>query len=222
MESYFDPSAPGSFGGLKALMCQSKRSVKDVKEYLLDKDAYTLHKTYKLKFKRRKTFSKGINDLWQLDLVDVSNISAYNDSHKFLFTCIDVFSRFARVLAIKNKTGKTITEAFSKMIALAKPLLVQTDKGTEYLNTNFQKLLRDNDIKHYTSENDYIKCALVERFNRTLKTKMYKYFTHKNTLKYIDVIDDLVASYNNTYHSTIKMSLSEVTAQNEHKLHRWL
>ena len=72
------------------------------------------------------------------------------------------------------------------------------------------------------SENDDIKCALVERFNRTLKTKMYKYFTHKNTLKYTDVIDDLVASYNNTYHSTIKMAPSEVTAQNERKLHRWL
>jgi len=78
--------------------------------------------------------------------------------------------------------------------------MLQTDKGSN--------------IHFYTSEND-IKAAVVERFNRTLKTKMYRYFTFKNTWRYIDILQDLVDSYNATRHHTIGMSPDEVTVANE-------
>ena len=72
--------------------------------------------------------------------------------------------------------------------------MIQTDKGTEFLNSNVQGLFKELGIHHYTSENEDIKAAVVERFNRTLKTKMWKYFTHANTLKYLDVLDDILHS----------------------------
>jgi len=108
------------------------------------------------------------------------------------------------------------------MIQETKPLYIQSDKGSEFLNMHFQKLLTDNDIRHYTSENEDIKCAVVERWNRTLLTKLHRYFTHKNTLRYVDIIQDLVHSYNNTHHSSIKMAPAEVTEKNEAKVYKAL
>ena len=84
-----------------------------------------------------------------------------------------------------------------------------------FLNEKFQSMLRRHNIHFYTSDNYDIKAAVVERFNRTLKTKMYKYFTFKNMLRYIDVLRDLVDSYNATYHRSIGMAPNEVNATNE-------
>ena len=72
------------------------------------------------------------------------------------------------------------------------PLYLQTDKGTEFKNTLFQGQLTEYKIKFYTSENDDIKAAIVERFNRSLKTRMYRYFTHSKSYRYVDVLQDLV------------------------------
>jgi len=76
-------------------------------------------------------------------------------------------------------------------------------------------MFKRHDIKFYTSENKNLKAAVVERFNRTLKMKMYRYFTYKNTMRYVDVLDDLLHSYNNTYHRSIGMTPVEVSADNE-------
>jgi hypothetical protein len=183
---------------------------------------YTLHKQAKTKFKRRKTFATGIDDLWQVDLVDLSSLANYNDSHRYLLTRIDVFSRLADAIPLKNKTGKTLTTAFAQLIKEKRPNYLQSDKGSEFLNTTFQTFLRDNNIKFYTSENEDIKCALVERWHRTLKSKMWRYFTHRSTLRYMDVLKELVTSYNNSYHSAIKMAPSSVTLRNEDKVRRIL
>src|SRR6218665_2265865 len=76
-------------------------------------------------------------------------------------------------------------------------------------------MLRKNAIKFYTTENSDTKASVVERFNRTLKTKMWKYFTYKNNQRYIDVLQDLVHSYNNTYHRSINMTPTEVNIEKE-------
>lgn len=179
-------------------------------------NAYTRHKQSRTKFRRRRTISKGINELWQADLADMSLLSSENNSYRYLLTCIDVFSKYARVEPLKTKSGSSLTAAFTKMIEHQQCQLLQTDKGTEFLNGSFQKLLKDHNIRHYTSENDDIKASVVERFNRTLKGVMWRYLTHTSSGRYIDVLPQLVSSYNNTYHSSIKMAPSEVNNQNEH------
>jgi hypothetical protein len=217
MDSYFDPKHPGSFGGVDTFKRHVKGQIKtkDIRSWLQKKDAYTLHKPVKLTFRRRKTFTVGIDDLWQSDLADVSSLSNYNDKNKFLLTCIDVFSKQAWVLPLKSKTGTALTEAFSQLLIDRHPAHLQTDKGTEFLNKNFQSLLHKHAIRFYTTENADIKASVVERFNRTLKTKMWKYFTYANTYRYTDVLQDLVHSYNNTYHRSIGMPPSHVSMENE-------
>jgi len=87
--------------------------------------------------------------------------------------------------------------------------MVQSDKVAEFLNSNFQSMLKRDGIKFYTSENEDLKAAVVKQFNRTLKKKKFRYFTNKNTRRYMDVLEDQLHSYNNTYHRSIRMSRSK-------------
>jgi hypothetical protein len=211
---YYAAANAGSFGGVKKLSTAYGATAKTTRDYLSAQDAYTLHKPIRRKFPRRKTFALGIDDLWQADLCDMQEMASVNDGNKYLLTIVDVFSKMAFVKVLKTKSGVSIRDAFAEVFRTRKPTYLQTDKGTEFKNVTFQKLLKENNVKFYTSENDDIKCAVVERFNRTLKTRMWRFFTRANTRRYVDVLDDLVSSYNSSYHRSIKMSPAEVCEQN--------
>ena len=136
---------------------------------------------------------------WQADLVDLAKLASYNKGFKYLLTCIDVLSRYALVVPLKDKTGKTLKEAFQVIFKTGRqPIRLQTDRGTEFTNRVFQKFLKENDVHFFTTYNEETKVSIVERFNRTLKTKMWKYFTHRETLTYVDVLSEMVASYQTT------------------------
>jgi transposase InsO family protein len=212
---YYDPRRPGSFTSVRNLKRYSGLNKKKVLKFLRAQDAYTTHKPTRVRFPRRRTYAKGIDDLFQADLVDVGKISKYNDGYRYVLTCIDVFSKRAWGIALKTKSGSEVTLAFEKILTDRKCNMLQTDKGTEWLNSKFQTMLRRNNIKFYTSENDDIKAAVVERFNRTLKSRMWRYFTYKNTRRFLDVLPDLIHSYNNTYHSSIRMKPVDVDRTNE-------
>lgn len=218
-EIYFNPSLPGSFGGVNALKNASGSTRNETINWLSGQDVYTLHKPIRHKFKRRRVLTLGINHLWQADLVDVSSLSGYNDNYKFLLTVIDTFSKFAYVVPLKNKSAQSVKNAFASIIENNNvwPLYLQSDMGTEFMNSAFQKYLKENGIKHYSVQSE-MKACIVERFNRTLKNKMYRYFTYKKTYKYIDVLQKLVDSYNNSYHSSIKNIPSEVTPSKEKEI----
>lgn len=215
---YYDSSSAGSFGGIRPLARESGLSEIDVRKWLISQDAYTLHKQPRRRFVRRKTVSTGVDDLWQADLVDLSSISRQNDGYKFILTVIDVFSKYAFAFPLKNKLATTVTAAFSSMIGVRRPTFLQTDKGSEFLNATFQRFLVENKIRFYTSQNEDVKCAIVERFNRTLKSRMFRYFTYKSTSRYVDVLQDMVRAYNLSYHRTIKTTPASVTVDNENEI----
>lgn len=223
-KTYFDVSKPGSFGGIHGLARNSNSKVGVAREWLSKQDAYTLHRPARTRFRRRRVFSKGIDDLWQADLVDLSSLARYNDGYRYVLTCIDVFSKRGHAVALKNKTGTTVRDAIEKIVTDHgnKPQFLQTDKGAEFKNSVFQNYLDRNEIKFYTSENETIKASVCERFNRTIKEKMFRYFTHNSTLRYVDILSDLVQGYNESYHRSIKMRPTDVTPENESVVRRTL
>jgi len=95
------------------------------------------------------------------------------------------------------------------------PKNMHTDEGKEFFNSKFQDLMKEHKINHYNTYSK-LKASIVERFNRTLKEKMYRKFTADNTTQWIDFLDELVAKYNNTRHSTIGMMPSQVDKKNKH------
>lgn len=118
-------------------------------------------------------------------------------------------------MPVKTKSGRDVTDAFERILDDRPCNMIQSDKGTEFVNSTFQSMLSHRGIKFYTSENEEIKAAVVERFNRTLKEKMYRYFTAKNTRRYVDVLPDLIHAYNHSRHRSIGMAPAEVTSDNE-------
>ena len=115
---------------------------------------------------------------------------------------------------MKNKTARSLLEAFDSILSEGrKPEKLRTDKGTEFVNDSFQHYLKKKGIQFYTANNEP-KASVVERVNRTLKSKLYRYFTAVNSLRYIDVLQDLVDSYSNTYHRSIGHAPATVSLLN--------
>ena len=196
MEStYYNLLAPTSYGGLSKFKPKGYTK-KEVREWFQSQDTYTLHKPTRRRFSRRQVIVYEIYHQWQADLVDLGKLASYNKGFKYLLTCIDVLSRYAWIVPLKNKTGKTLKEAFQVIFKSGRqPIRLQTDKGTEFTNRVFQKFLKENDVHFFTTYNEETKASIVERFNKTLKTKMWKYFTHRETIIYIDVLSEMVESY---------------------------
>ena len=221
---YNNPEDVGSYASVEALYKRAKAeglvvSKEEVSRYLKSVDAYTLHKPVRKRFTRNKTVVKGIDHQWQADLADMQELRKSNDGIGYILTIIDCFSKYAWAIPVKTKSAQSITSAFDALFDYTKrrPTRIQTDKGKEFLNTQVQSLLKSYNIHHFTSNSDQ-KAAVVERFNRTLKSKIWRYFTAKETRRYIDVLPKLLISYNSSYHRTIGMSPISVTKAKEPKL----
>ena len=141
--------------------------------------------------------------------------------HCCWLTCIDVFSKFAWVTPLKNKTGESLVNGFQSILDLARsPEKLQTERGTEFLNRNFQSFQKEKNI-HFFITNSELKASVVERFIRTLKTRMWKYFTAKNNNRvYIDILQDIVHGYNNSYHRSIDRAPASVSLLNVGQVRR--
>jgi transposase InsO family protein len=123
-----------------------------------------------------------------MDLVDLSPLSKYNDKYKYLLHITDIFSSFAWSVPLKDKTGKSIAAAVTTLFQNRKPITKQSDKASEFVNAIVLQYLKRHGVDLHTTHNPDRKGGVIERFNRALKTKMYKYYTKNNTYRYLDVI----------------------------------
>ena len=183
----------------------------DKKEFLtqLSKE---LHKPVVRKMKRVKVLTKGLDDVWAADLVEMGTLSKDNDGYKYMLNVIDVFSRKAWAIPLKSKDGDSVLNAFKKIVmeSKRKPNKLWTDQGKEFLNAKMRKWLETNKIIIYHTYGEH-KASTVERFNRTLKTLMWKRFTEEQTHRWVDMLDELIDKYNNTIHSALKMTPDEAS-----------
>ena len=133
-----------------------------------------------------------------------------------MLVVINAFSKYALAQPIKKKTGKEVTEAFGRISKEAqgrKPQKLETDAGKEFYSSTFQEFVKSHGIHHFSTHGD-AKASVAEIFIHTLKSKLYRYFTAANTLKY--VFPKLVDQYNRTFHRSIQTTLAKVTpAQRE-------
>ena len=175
-----------------------------------------LHKPIIKKFEKRKVYSQFKDNIWGVDLADMQSLSRKNKGIKYLLCVIDLYSKYAFVILLKNKKGISILNAFNKIIKQynRKPNKIWVDQGGEFYNNIFNKRLSDDDIIMYSTYNEG-KSVVAERFIRTLKNKLYKHMTATGKNVYYGVLDDVVNKYNNTKHSTIKMKPIDVGDNNK-------
>ena len=217
---YYSPSHPAGYAGAKKLWTHAKQRLKSiklkhVKDWLKTQKTYTLHKPIRRRFQRRKTIVAGVDQQWQADLADLQALSHQNDQHRYLLCIVDVFSRYAWVVPLKDKKGSTLVKAFEQVFQERQPLSLQTDKGSEFKNATFQHFLKKEGVHFFTTNNPETKASLVERFQRTLKSRMWKYFTHRQTRRYVNHLQAMVHAYNHSVHRSIKMKPALVNKENE-------
>ena len=171
------------------------------------------------KFNKRKVYSQFKDNIWGVDLVDMQLLRRKNKGIKYLLCVIDLYSKYAFVIPLKDKKGISIVNAFNKIIKKSnrKSNKICADQGGEFYNNVFEKWLSDNDIIMYSTYNEG-KSVVAERFIRTLKNKLYKHMTATGKNVYYDVLDDVVNKYNNTKHSTIKMKSIDVKNNKRYKI----
>ncbi len=190
----------------------------NVKKWLLKQDIFSLHAPVRKHFKRRKTLAKGLYYQMQMDLVDMRKFKGKNRNYMYLLTAIDVFNRKGFAIPIRSKSNEHVLEGLKKLFA-DYPYVkkIQTDQGTEFFGHKVREYMKRHNMHHFFTSSD-TKSSLVERFNRTLKNRMFKYFTANKTTHYLDVIEDLVKAYNNRKHRSIGMAPNQVTPTNERKV----
>ena len=228
-EIYYDSADPGSFGGVSRLYRRAKElgipgiTLARASRYLSDQQSYSLHKPARRNFRRNKTVVGHIDQQWQADLADMQGLAKENEGYKYLLTVIDVFSKYAWVIPVKNKSASAILAAFQELFNRQakprKPKRIQTDAGKEFLNTQLQNYLREQNILHFHSASDK-KAAVVERFNRTLKHRLWAYFTANQTYAYTPILQNIVNAYNHSHHRTLGMAPAEVRIKDELRLFR--
>ncbi|KAL4101223.1 hypothetical protein QTP88_021243 [Uroleucon formosanum] len=174
------------------------KKLNDTDKMILAKE---LHKPVRKRFPKRRIYTKGIDDLWASDLVIMRNYSNENDGYCYIITVIDTFSKFSRALELKQKDRISVSKAFEKIIEQAISQnhqvlkLLHIDKGLEFKNKHFKKVLQEYGIKKYYTQNKE-KSSIIERFNRTFNSKMRLHFEVTNSKKWIKILKSLIYEYN--------------------------
>ena len=165
-----------------------------------------MHKPVIKKLNKRKVYAQFKGNIWGVDLADIQSLSNKSKGIKYLLCAIDLYSKYAFAVPLKDKKGISILYAFNKIIKQSnrKPNKIWVDQGGKFYNRVFKKWLSGNDIFMYSTINE-VKSVVAERFIRTLKNKLYKHMTATGKNVYYDISDDVVNEYNNTKHNTIKM-----------------
>ena len=208
-EKLYHSDKPFSFGSKKRVLENIKASKEEIAHNLRKNDIYTRYKQYKKPRKYSPIYVYKRRELFQADLIAFTNpeyIKA-NDGYKYLFTTIDVFTKYAWVYPLKSKDCETTKKCFEDILSKCgeQPEKLQTDRGSEFVCAKFKNFLKSRNIHHYLSYSDR-KCPVVERFNLTIQQILYKILDKNESFRWIDYLDQAMQIYNNRKHTTIRLS----------------
>lgn len=183
-----------------------------------------IHRNARKNFPRRRFIQKGLDDTWQIDLIDMQKYSKYNNGYKYILACIDTFSKYAWLQPIKTKSGDDVTRAMLTLLNNCKqhhhlpPKNIQSDDGKEFFNEKFRALMKKFNINHYSTYS-VMKAAIVERFIRTIKNWLWQRFAYNGSYKWIgNELATIIGEYNKKIHRTIGVSPASINTTNANDL----
>lgn len=221
-KSYYTKKNPASYSGPVKLWNHIKSdpgkpldlNFKMLKKWYDLQDTHNIHKIPVKRFKRESIIVEYMDQEWDADLITLNDLKRYNDGYSYILACIDLFSRFVWCVSLKVKSGEEVMAAFKSIFSKGRKCeILRTDRGGEFVNNTVKSYFKEIGVYQIFTYNE-LHANYIERWNRTLQNKMYKYFYEHQTLRYIDVLQDFVVSYNSTTHSTINMAPKDVTEAN--------
>ena len=207
-KTYYNLSKSGAYAGPEKLYRVLKsRGIHNigkhtVRKWLQNQDDYSLRRELRHSFRKARVVVSGIDDQFDMDLADVSNISEENEGVKYLLLVIDIFSKYLWVEPLKNKTAKDVVKALQNILNKGRICQkLRSDNGKEFNNTVMKTYLKNKGIYYFTTQNSDTKANVVERVIKTIKNMMYRYLTKNH--RYLDILQDIVKSYNATPHRSL-------------------
>ena len=224
-EIYYNPANAGSFGGPDKLYRYVQKAGKyviskyKIRKWLQRQEAYSLQRSMRKRFRRNKVVVAGLDDQWDADLMDMTKFSKDNDGYSYILVVIDIFSKYLWMRPLKDKKGDTTVRAFKDVLRDGrKPSRLRTDKGQEFRSRAFNDALKERGINHFYSQNTEVKANFAERAIKTIKTRITRYMTYKQSSRYVDQLQTFAQSYNSTYHRTIGTRPESVKKENEEEV----
>ena len=183
---------------------------KQQQQHLLAKEVFSPQMT---KFRRERIVPLYKDETWSADLTDKSSLSKYNNNYNFIFTVIDIFTKYAWAIPLKNKSGLSITNGFKTVLSenpqggseSRKPEKLWVDGGSEFYNKTFKSSPKEYETKLYSTYSD-LKAVFIERFNRTILYIIIKPMFINGNGNWVNILNDAVVTYNNNIHSIISMT----------------
>ena len=219
---YFNPKLPSSYLGPEKLYQLVKSQAKfkigrhRIRKWLQDQEANSLTRGARRKYIRSRVIVAGIDSQWDVDLMDMVDIAKLNDGVEYVLVAIDIFSRFAHCRQIKSKKGEDVLGALKLILSgTRKPKAMRTDRGQEFRSKVVNAYLKSQNIHHFYALNTETKANYAERLIKTLKHKLFRYMLKNRTQRYIDVLQDIVHSYNHTVHRSLGKPPASITEGNE-------
>ncbi|KAL3082475.1 hypothetical protein niasHT_032838 [Heterodera trifolii] len=227
---YKDLSSPVAFTSVEPLLKEARKNQPkinriDVQNYLATQRTYTLHRQAKRRYRRLPTLAPGLHTEWQADLAIFDRLGKQNRGYKYLLVCIDTLSRQVFVEPVKTKTSANMINAFKHIFKRSKyiPWKVLTDQGKEFTARAVQQFFRTKDVEHFCMlTSPQFHAGMAERANRSIKERLYRYFTEQNTYKWIGVVQDIVCAINHSHNSSIGMRPVDVNFKNAEALRQKL
>ena len=211
---YYNPAHPSALGSAPVLARAANVPLKRTQDWLRKQETYTLHRNARRHYPTRQYYVNTIDEQWQMDLADMNQVRRQNRNVRYILTCIDILSRYGWARPVKTKSGTDVAAAIQDIFREGRiPKRIQTDQGKEFYNAHVKRLLEANNVELFSVKSPF-KSAIVERWNRTIKTKMWKLFTSKNNYKWLDDLPKIVDAYNHAKHRTIGMQPANVTQEN--------
>ena len=209
-QAFYDPntglwSADKIYKKLKADGVKvTLKQVEDVVKNQLVTQIYKPQGKYKKRF--TTIYAKAPREQYQVDLIDLSKYSKFNRGYKWMFNAVDVHSRYAYSVPTKTKGNDDCVNAFKEIVkVMGAPKNLNTDLEQAILGKEFQALLKKEGVKHWPVNPEKKRTnSIVERFNRTIREVLQKYFYTRDTKNWIDILPNLLTNYNSTEHSTTK------------------
>ena len=195
-------------------------SLNQVKEFLANQSVDQIHKVVNKNRNKFKYITANTpNEIFQIDLLDYTKYSRTNKGYKWILICVDVFTRKAYAVPMKDKTAKLTEEAFKQIIKEDKPKVIFHDMGSEFKGT-FHKFVDLNDIIDVQNEfKNHNALGIIDRFSRTLKNMISKLMTSNESTKWVDDLPRLIKIYNDTPNEAIEnLKPSKVDANEENRI----
>ena len=201
----------------------SNISKKMVQNFLEHEVSYSLHRSARRNFKRNKIYVSGLNSQWCTDLADLGAYSKKNRGFRYILLVMDVFSRYAYAEPLKMKNSTQTLAAFKKIVerAGATPILLQSDMGGEFTNDLIQAYLKSKKIRFFISQG-IKKNSVCERAIRSIKERLHRYFDVTHDRKWVSILQQLITSYNATFHRSIGMAPDDVNFYNSKEVYERL